>query len=384
MTHRKKLAIIGGGASATLLLAHLARRTATGALSIDVYDRAGAFGKGIAYATPHLCHLLNVRAANMSALADAPDDFSLWAEQHGYQPSDFVPRKLYGDYLAFHLGQAKSRLDVSFIRGDVSSTRREQGYDVGGSFYNIAVQATGNCVAQRPRIDGTAEAYHDSPWSVDYAALRNLDTIALVGSGLSAVDTILALHAHDYQGDITVISRRALFPAAHIQAAAYPAFLAKAPGTVREAFRQIRDEVRAAQAPWQAVIDSLRPFTNGIWQHWPEKERAVFMKRLFTYWNIHRHRMAPQIAQQIARLEKEGRVRRLAAAVLSVGSQGVLTGTGFLEAGAVINCLGYRYQEGPVEASHRIGPACFGPLFETTAIPEIRAQAAALAAKISL
>ena len=51
---------------------------------------------------------------------------------------------------------------------------------------------------------------------------------------------------------------------------------------------------------------------------------------------------------------------------------------------AVINCLGYRYQEEgrKFEPTEKIGPARFGDLFETTAIPEVRAQAAEIAARI--
>lgn len=380
MAHRK-LAIIGGGAAATLLLAHLARRAGSNALSIDVYDRAGAFGRGIAYSTPHLCHLLNVRAANMSALADDPDDFSRWAAVHGYNASDFVPRRLYGDYLCGHLEAAGKNLNATFIKADVTSIPHADAYDIGGKVYDLVVQATGNCLPQRPRINST-NIYYDDPWGIEYAAMRDLSHVVLVGSGLSAVDAILALQTHDYQGRITVVSRRALFPNAHVQAAAYPAFLETFPATALDALRAVRHEVKRTDAPWQAVIDSLRPFTNGIWQHWPESERTAFMRRLFTYWNIHRHRMAPQIGNTLAALENQGRVMRKAAAVLAVEERGVATSDGFLEADGVINCLGYRYQERAMAVSHMLGPARFGTLFETTAIPEIRTQAAALAAEI--
>lgn len=379
----KSLAIIGGGASAVLLLAHIARYESGADLSIDMYDRSGAFGRGIAYSTPHLCHLLNVRASNMSALADTPDDFTRWAATHGYGSTDFVPRKLYGDYLTTHLDMARQKLTVNFVPQDALSVRQGDHYLVNGEHYDMVVQATGNCSPMRPRLDGDVAGYHDNPWSVDYASLAQSETVALVGSGLSAVDAILALDAHDYAGRIIVISRRSLFPADHIQASAYPPFIKELPATALEALRLVRDEIKHSNAPWQTIIDSIRPFTNPIWQSWSEVEQKRFMKRLFTYWNIHRHRMAPQIAQTLNALESAGRVIRHRASVLSVASGPmILTDDGVIKADAVVNCLGYRYHERPIDASHKIGPARFGPLFETTAIPEIRAQAAEIAAEI--
>ena len=62
----------------------------------------------------------------------------------------------------------------------------------------------------------------------------------------------------------------------------------------------------------------------------------------------------------------------------------VVTDQGVVATEAIINCLGYRYAEGGCQfaPSDKIGPSCFGPLFETTAIPEIRQQARHLAGQI--
>lgn len=384
MTH-KTIAVIGGGASATLLLAHLARQPQNDALHIDVYDQAGAFARGIAYSSPHLCHLLNVRAANMSALADAPDHFAQWAASHGYQPSDFVPRKLYGDYLDEHVQQAGTQLPLSLIHASATSMRDGNGYTVNGKRYDVVVQATGNCRPLRPAMTQPVDGYYDSPWCVDYAQLRHQKTVVLIGSGLSAVDAILALHAHDYAGEIIVLSRRAQFPGVHVLAPAHPAFLTQLPATAVGALHAIRQEIKRTDAPWQTVIDSLRPYTNTIWTHWSADQRQRFRRRLLTIWNIHRHRMAPQIADTLEMLERSGQVRRASASVQRVEAGPVVqTNIGAFPADSVINCLGYRYEAPDVASTHQIGPACFGPLFETTAIPEIRSQAAHLAPRICL
>jgi len=382
MAH-KSLAIIGGGASATLLLARLARLQTP--LAIDVYDRAGAFARGIAYSTTHPCHLLNVRASNMSALGDAPDDFAQWAARHGYGADDFVPRMLYGDYLDEYFERTRQILPVSLIEAEADSIRTNEGYLVNGKPYDLVVQASGNCAPLHPSAAQAISGYHDNPWTPDYPALSAHQRIAVLGSGLTAIDAVLALDAHGYAGEIVLLSRHARLPGVHVKTAPHPAWMRELPDTALAALHRMRAEIKATDAPWQAVIDALRPLTNRIWQAWPAREQQRFMRHLFTLWNTHRHRMAPQIGEKIAALEHSGRLARRRARIGRICSGPlVVTDQGKIKADAVINCLGYRYSERALAASYRIGPARFGELFETTAIPEIRVQAAELATRIAL
>jgi uncharacterized NAD(P)/FAD-binding protein YdhS len=392
-----ELAIVGGGASAVLLLAALAREPVAKGMRVDLYERApGRLGRGIAYSTRQNVHLLNVRAANMSAVEADKDDFAEWAAAKGFKPQDFVPRKLYGDYLGEKFDQAKKILNITVIEADIEAIRKigKEDYEISYGnkrrSYAIVVQATGNARPIKPKAAGEAAWYFDDPWSADFAALGNLRHIALVGSGLTATDMVLALYAKDFQGKISVVSRHALLPAAHAAPVSWPSFLT--PDDYKETpyklLRRIRAEVGKAadeNIPWQAVIDSLRGHTNPVWEGMTKKTRAQFMKRLFTLWNVHRHRMAPQIAQAMEALVKAGRLELVAASVESVAAGPVVkTSAGDIVADAVINCLGYRYQEEgrKYEPSEKIGPARFGEQFETTAIPEIRAQAAEIAARI--
>jgi len=377
----KSLAIIGGGASATLLLVQLARQQSP--LTIDVYDRAGAFARGVAYSTPHLCHLLNVRASNMSALADAPDDFVRWAAQSGYGADDFVPRTLYGDYLCEHFERARQSLSISLHQAEAHSIHTGGGYHVNGAHHDLVVQATGNRTPLRLSGTQAVTGYHDNPWTLDYAAMSAHQCIAILGSGLTAVDAVLALDMHGYRGRILLLSRHALLPGMHIKAAPVPAFMHDLPETTLAALHRIRREIKTNNVPWQAIIDTLRPVTNAIWQGWPPCQQRRFMQRLFTFWNIHRHRMAPQIGETVAALAQSGRLvcQRVRIERILPGPV-VVTDRGEISADAVVNCLGYR-SDGPVlAASHRLGPARFGELFETTAIPEIRVQAAELAVRL--
>ncbi|MFX8585658.1 FAD-dependent oxidoreductase, partial [Acinetobacter baumannii] len=73
----RRVIIVGGGASGVLLAAHLLRRGASD-IEVLLIEREPEVGKGLAYSTDHPHHLLNVRAANMSAFADEPDHLIKW------------------------------------------------------------------------------------------------------------------------------------------------------------------------------------------------------------------------------------------------------------------------------------------------------------------
>src|SRR5262245_21498435 len=94
--------IIGGGASAALVLAQLARQALVGKIArITVYDRERRFGRGVAYSTQNKLHLLNVRANNMSAFPDDTVHLVCWLAEkgHSYKDTDFIPRTVYAQYL---------------------------------------------------------------------------------------------------------------------------------------------------------------------------------------------------------------------------------------------------------------------------------------------
>jgi uncharacterized NAD(P)/FAD-binding protein YdhS len=57
---------------------------------------------------------------------------------------------------------------------------------------------------------------------------------------------------------------------------------------------------------WRAVVDGLRPHTARLWQALTDGEREKFLIRLRPFWEVHRHRMAPKIAEQVERLRQSG------------------------------------------------------------------------------
>ena len=97
----KKITIIGSGATGTLLAINLIKHAGVEPIEINVVDKKERLGRGVAYSTAKDFHLLNVPANKMGAFPDDIEHFYKWLIGKGYDffSNDFVPRKLYGEYL---------------------------------------------------------------------------------------------------------------------------------------------------------------------------------------------------------------------------------------------------------------------------------------------
>src|SRR5215471_18991000 len=60
---------------------------------------------------------------------------------------------------------------------------------------------------------------------------------------------------------------------------------------------------------WRLILDSLRPFTQQIWQSLPHKEQLRFLRHVRPYWEVHRHRLAPEIDALVASQLISGQMR---------------------------------------------------------------------------
>jgi uncharacterized NAD(P)/FAD-binding protein YdhS len=444
--------IIGGGFSGTMLAVHLLRHTG---LNIGVIDRGTLPGRGCAYVSPHRFHLLNVPAGEMSAWPDAPDDFLSWARIHfdaSLQARSFPPRSIYGAYVGSLLESTLDKFGrerFQWIRDEARSLHRRKGglavaTNLGTELLaSVVVLATGNFPPANPRLPGletSASLYFQFAWAKN--VLEDLPTtgsVLLLGSGLTSVDLIMALKSKGFRGVIHVLSHKGLFPRPRRQQRPdepWPLFWGRtSPRSVRALLRLIRNQVRAAAAQginWRAVIDSLRPVTQEIWRSLPNEEQSRFVRHLRAYWDVHRHRVAPEIADLLDDMRSDGAVRLHTGAVTQYSESHNKANVHYWDRGTrtektlrvdrVINCSGSetdcrRIDESFITSlvvqgfarpdrlflgvdvnehgalidhkgmpSHRlyaIGPVRKGCFWETTAVPEIRVQAAALAEHLS-
>jgi uncharacterized NAD(P)/FAD-binding protein YdhS len=313
------IAILGAGFTGSMLAVRLLRR-APGTVSVALVECGSQLGRGVAYGTQFDGHLLNVRAKNMSAYPEAPDHFVQWARSHhspSVSPDDFLPRLLYGRYIASQLQHASQSAAAALriIQDEaISITRVGTATEVllasGRTLVaDTVVLALGNFPPGDLPLPGriaTGPRYVSNPWSENaFLDIRQNTSVLLLGSGLTSVDVVLELRARGFEGTIHILSRRGLLPQSHTATGAQqPVWRNPLPNSVRGLLRLIRLEVKAAGmqgSDWRVVIDSLRPFSQKIWQSLPRAEKRRFLRHLRTYWDVHRHRIAEPIADQLAR-----------------------------------------------------------------------------------
>ena len=389
------IAIVGAGFSGTMVACQLLHSKGP-CLEVLLIDRAGSFGQGLAYGTRDPNHLLNVSARAMSAWPNDPNHLVHWLEQNqtelaqllpaGADASSYIPREVFGIYLQSILEHA-------------------------------AIQAAGQHRLRRI----TAE-------------LSDLEAIE-PGSPSAASRYRLQFSAGE---PIVALSRRGHLPNAHLSVSVAPigAWLnpEQAPETVLELWRSIRMRVAQAEREghdWRAVIDGLRPINEKLWQRLSLQERRRFLRHVAVLWDVHRHRVAPQLHVQLqqlinsgaleiiaGRLEaKQSRTKRLQ---LQIRRRGAASSE-YLEVDRLITCTGIRLDyarstqpllqrliqrqqlqadilglgitttplgelvggnDQVVPGVYTLGPPRRGELWESTAVPELRQQAQELANQI--
>lgn len=313
------VAIIGAGFSGTLLAVNLLRHAGPRATLIE---RAAVPGEGLAYGAAHPDHLLNVRAASMSAFPDDPGHFARWLEARGHvdAAAAFVPRLTYGDYLRELLDAAVARSAgrLSVLRGDVCDVARSAdgvrlAFADGRSLAaDAAVLAVGNLPPHAPPgIDPdllSPERYRGDPWAPGLAeGLGAADRVLIIGSGLTMVDVVLTLEAQGFAGDIVALSRRGLLPHRHVPAGGDWQAIDERPAAAASALvASVRG--RAAAIGWRPAVDELRPFTQSMWRNASDEQRRRFIRHLRPWWDVHRHRLAPPVAARLDRLRASGRL----------------------------------------------------------------------------
>jgi uncharacterized NAD(P)/FAD-binding protein YdhS len=430
---RLPVAIVGGGFSGTMVAAQLAGKGVDAVL----IDGSGRAGLGVAYSTRDPAHVLNVRADVMSAWPEDLDHFVRLVEEEGGTRSDFVERRQFGRYLKTILeeGLATGRLRL-VERQACSADPREYGWSVstenGDSVAASGlVLAIGNQPPEPLPFGRESVRVINNPWGGEaLAAVEDLaeshEDVMLVGTGLTMVDAVLSLDAAGHRGRIVGLSRRGLIPRGHAEFTPAPVDADDVPhGNVRELWRWLRH--RGAEVGWRAAIDALRPHSQGLWQGLPLGEQKRFARHARPWWDVHRHRIAPEVAQRLHGMVAEGRLEIAAGRIQSVQDGDALEvayrrrGTSrVVEArfAYMINCTGPlgtisrtrdpllrgmladglarpdqlgialdvddRSRVVGAERAWAMGPLTKGRYWEIIAVPDIRHQAAAVADDIAM
>jgi uncharacterized NAD(P)/FAD-binding protein YdhS len=392
-------------------------------------------GCGVAYSTKEPAHLLNVRAEAMSALAGETDHFARRFEAEGGDRRGFAQRRFFGRYLGEVLDEAVASgctqlRHATAIAASWSGDRWHVSFDDGSSVDAKAlVLAVGNQEPEALRaFDGIGHRFVRNPWGAECrGAIEDLaasgDQALLVGTGLTMVDLVLSLDAAGHRGRIVALSRRGLAPRAHADFDPAPVHRDALPRGLRPMFRWLRR--RSGEVGWRAAVDSLRPYSHPLWQSLDQEEQRRFLRHARPWWDVHRHRIAPEVAAIVARTIAEGRLEIVAGRVVAASETNNGLHVEYRRRGAqhvqveafayAFNCTGPLHSialtkdpllrslldagqvrpdhlgigleiEGTCRAGEHLwamGPLTKGRFWEIIAVPDIREQAAEVAADIA-
>ena len=437
--------IIGGGASGVLLAYQLLQSPGSG-FRVTLIERRPEIGRGPAYHTSNPEHVLNVRAANMSALPDDPEHFWHWLSNRSDgplcpDPYCFVPRRTYGDYLASLIGPLTSGegatprltivhgqcVDLNESSTDVTVTLADGSRHIG----DVAVLATGN---ESPIAKLPCDA---DPWAAPSGTIDKDATVLILGTGLTMIDYVLSLLRDGHRGQIVAMSRRGLLAKAHRRTDPIRISESDVPfgANASQLLRWLRARIDAHVAEggdWRSVIDAIRPFTQRLWQDLPLSSKRRFLEHARAWWDVHRHRMAPEVEARLVQALAAKRLALVAAkvtgidpnaagAVVRYRRRGQRDSTS-LQVGMIVDCTGIvkdpratgnplirsLFEQGlartdtlhigvdiaddcavvnrngiPSRRLFAVGPLTRAAFWEIVAVPDIRNQCMALANRLS-
>lgn len=433
---RYDVVVVGGGLAGTTVTAELSR-IAPPAFRLLLID-AGDPGPGTAYAPRSDRLYMNGSAGSMSAVPNDKEHLVRWL---GGEPAEsLIPRSAFGRYLRERFDAALSERPLfDVVRAEVvdvvENDRRFVVSDARGSEWTASnvVLALGNFPPDDGFLPQSLRAWRGfagDPWRYDPPATTG--DVLIVGSGLTAMDAIVQLDERGFEGAFHVVSRHGLLPCLeNPQAKALdPSSLDLRVDTPRALLHSLREAARAHArdgGDWREVVESIREASPSIWSGWNLRERRRFLRHLQAYWAVHRYRVPPETAAVYQRLDHakhivrhrgriaSGRVLRDGRFSIDIAGRGCTT---VVAIGSAINCTGpngnyarvrhalvrnlvrrgtirpdalrlgleatpdfrtVRLDGNANECVYALGPPLRGMLYETTAVPEIGRQAAALA-----
>jgi uncharacterized NAD(P)/FAD-binding protein YdhS len=376
------VAIIGAGASGTILASQLiekSSRISNRKLRIYLIERSGNFGPGLAYSTPLESHILNMRASTMSAKKGQPDHFSQWMRSEEarlvkkypwFSPSmaEYPPRIIYGQYLValFQSTLEKAgRNNVEFepVTGQaVDFVKKDGGLDLvlaDGSTLaaHVMVLAPGNFPPALFQEFRGVGGYFHYPWPTS-RIMENVppdQPVAILGSGLSAIDTLFALLENNHSERVLFLSRRGLLPKVQGKPSVHRLEFMQQdhidnliseggsmPLSLDQVVQLLRSEIEAAEREsinwlsifnptgsvdqileadiekaekgpltYQAVLSATEAVIGQLWNALSIEDQRRFDRDFKSFWTVYRHPMPVSNARKILEALKSGQLHIL-------------------------------------------------------------------------
>lgn len=323
-------------------------------------------------------------------------------------------------------------------RGDGVVLTLDDGTELRGDALVVGTGLPAPSPAWAPAALRASDRFVADPWAPGaLARLRDEEgpapDVLVVGTGLTMVDVVTTL-ATGSTRFVHAVSRSGRLPRRHADGPQAPVV----PDVTRwgHDLASIVDhthahlrEAEAATGDWRPGLDGLRHRVQDLWGRLDEADRLAFLDRHAGAWSRIRHRIPPPSAQRLGGLLAEGRLTTASAEVtgateLPHGLRIALSDGTTRDVGWVVNCtgpgtdvrrlgdpllddlprpreggelavcatagLGFRTRDGRLLGSSGrpgapvwvLGALRRGELWESTAVPEIRLQAAAVATAV--
>jgi uncharacterized NAD(P)/FAD-binding protein YdhS len=328
---RPRVLIVGAGLAGTATAIRLLR-FAREPLEILLLERRHDYRyAGVAYhrdGNPW-DHVFNIQAGRMSAFREDVNDFVGWAnheaDRSGWSApwTDFTfvehgpaPRRIYHDYLTDRIAEARSEaypdVDLVEIEGEAVSL------DIHADHVEASIRQSSGDGATRPRtrtrtltadhvILATGmelkqpafaadvlehDAFIRHPYSTD-GVRRLLATpaeasVVIVGTVLSAYDSVALLLRQGHTGTVSLVSRSGTTPRAYPDNHEHGVVQLPAPTSLFEPYRNRTDFLARVRAAWEAACVAVA-------RDHPDIDRRIVTERVAKAWEPYLPRIIAQI-----------------------------------------------------------------------------------------
>lgn len=363
--------IVGGGAAGVAALVQLVQSLSAKQqkATILLVEKSKKTGEGLSYSTSEPDHILNLSADIMSAEPGKPDSFSQWLNRKNIViETQYPPRQLFGQYLQELFEETKACARASGIRVEVfnetealsiesASAEKLILLSTKGSHFTVRAKQILLCLGHLPTETYTEfknyPNYFHSVWDKQkpVTSIPSDQTVYIVGSRLTAIDTVLELVAHGHRGKVIMMSRSGLLPCVIGQSKPYVltcltenklseatdqyarplsldvlvklfwAEISAAEGhTVNpekilhpsiSSEEWLRREIVAAETslrPWQSVLIALYPLVPKIWSLLKEEDQQRFMEEFYSPWMTYLAAFPLDSARKVLRLLESGQL----------------------------------------------------------------------------
>jgi uncharacterized NAD(P)/FAD-binding protein YdhS len=362
----RSIAIIGGGATGVSVLTQLITQFESVStqirLKIYLIETTSKIGPGLAYSTDNKHHILNMSAETMGIYPEKSGDFVEWLKESKSYFSDhseainsqYLPRLLYGKYLENRFQLAldrakKNEISVELVNDEAIAVKTDHnrvlldlrnGRRIDADYLVLALgnlpPTVGQEMISKP---GYVHCQWHNKDKLDRIPSR--EPVAILGSGLSAVDAVLSLITNGHKGKITLVSRNGWLPKVRSVPRLYERKLltlrtlrlitkgGRLPLSLKHVEWLFQKEIELAEGrkidweavfdltetgkvlkndllsargnvlAWQNVLISTETIINDIWNMMSLGDQALFDKKYSTLWSVFRHPMPVKNAEKI-------------------------------------------------------------------------------------